>query len=115
MGVGFIRKTAEPFKKARDQALLRLGTPDLFSKKTSCASRTYSAEMHRDVQLSPGDELIVRRNGGDVVGQKGTQAVVTLDDPPTEILSALEKSSGVALAHVQQVYDLADTVDLTLC
>lgn len=115
MGVDFIRKTADPFQKARDQALVELGTADLFSNQASCASRTYSAEMHEDVQLSSGDELVVRLKGGDVVGQKEAKDVATIDDPPAELLSALEESSGVALGHVEKTYDLSHTADVTLC
>ena len=115
MGLDFIRKAAKSFRKGLDQSRVELGTPDLFTRKPECEPRAYAATIHANSKLSPGEELGVRFHGDKIVAQRGTDIVAAFDSPPRELVEALRESYGEAWGTVTQVYDLADTAEITVC
>ena len=41
--------------------------------------------------------------------------VAEFDSPPAELVEALEESYGEGCGTVQEVYEIADTVEITVC
>ena len=115
MGLDFIRKAAKPFHKGLDQSRIDLGTPDLFTRKPDCEPRAYAVTIQENKQLSPGEEFGVRFQGGKIVAQRGTDIVAEFDSPPAELVEALKESYGEACGTVTEVYEIADTAEVTVC
>jgi hypothetical protein len=115
MGVDFIRRAAKSFHKGLDRSRIDLGTPDLFTRQPNCESRAYAATIRGDRRLSPGEDLSVRFHDGKIVAQKGMDVVADFNAPPAELVEALKESYGEACGTVQEVYEIADTVEITVC
>ena len=115
MGLDFIRKAAKSFHKGLDQARVDLCTPGLFTQRPHCESRAYAAEIRANRELSPGEELCVRFHDGKIVAQRGMGIVAEFHTPPSELVEALKESFGEACGTVLEVYDDADTAEISVC
>lgn len=115
MGLDFIRKAARPFRKGLDKSRIELGTPDLFTRKPDCEPRAYAVTIRRPMRLSRGEELGVRFQGNKVIAQRGTDIVAEFDSPPEELVDALRESYGEACGTVTEIYEIADTAEVTVC
>ena len=115
MGVDFIRRAAKSFHKGLDQSRIDLGTPDLFTRQPNCEPRAYAAAIRTNRHLSPGEDLSVRFHNGKIVAQRGMDIVAEFDAPPAELVEALKESYGEACGTVQEVYEIADTAEITVC
>lgn len=115
MGLDFIRKAAKSFHKGLDQSRIDLGTPDLFTRKPDCEPRAYAATIRANRKLSSGEDLSVRFQGGKIVAQRGMDTVAEFESPPAELVKALKESWGEACGTVTEVYDIADTAEITVC
>lgn len=115
MGVDFIRKAAKSFHKGLDQSRIDLGTPNLFTGRPNCEPRAYAATIRANIKLSPGEDLSVRFQDGRIVAQRGMDTVAEFDAPPAELAEALEESYGEACGTVREVYEIADTAEITVC
>lgn len=115
MGVDFIRKAAKSFHKGLDQSRIDLCTPDLFTQRPDCEPRAYAASIRANRKLIPGEDLCVRFHDGKIVAQRGMDIVAEFDAPPAELVAALKESHGEACGTVQEVYEIADTAEITVC
>ena len=115
MGLDFICKAAKPFRKGLDQSRIDLATPDLFTRKPDCEPRAYVVAIQENRQLRPGEDLGVRFQGSKVVAQRGTDIVAEFDSPPEELVEALKESYGEACGTVTEVYEIAETAEITVC
>ena len=115
MGVDFISKTRKSFRKRLDQSLVDLGTPDLFTRKPSCQPRTYAGTVHTGAGLDLGEEVIIRFCDGEVIAQRGIDIVAEIHTPPMELVSGLMEAGGVAYGIIQEVYEMAGTVEVAIC
>ena len=52
---------------------------------------------------------------GKIVAHRGMDIVAEFDSPPAELAQALKESWGEACGTVTEVYDIADTVEITVC
>ena len=115
MGVDFIRKAAKSFHKGLDQSRIDLGTPSLFTRQPDREPRAYAATIRENRKLSRGEDLSVRIHEGKIVAQRGMDIVAEFDAPPVELVESLEESYGEACGTVHEVYEIADTVEITVC
>ncbi len=115
MGLDFISKAAKSFRKGLDQSRIDLGTPDLFTQRPDCEPRAYVARIRANAKLSPGEDLSVRFQDGNVVAQRGMDVVAEFDAPPSELVDALNDSYGEAYGTVQEVYEIANTAEIAVC
>ena len=115
MGLDFISKAAKSFHKGLDRSRIELGTPHLFTQRLDCEPRAYAARIRANARLSRGEDLCVRLQGGSVVAQRGMDIVAEFDAPPSELVDALKDSYGEACGTVQEVYEIADTVEISVC
>lgn len=115
MGVDFIHKAAKSFRKGLDQSRIDLCTPDLFTKHPDRKTRAYAATIQANHKLSPGEDLCVRFYGKKIVAQRGMDIVAEFNTAPTELVEALKNSYGEACGTVQEIYEMADTAEITVC
>lgn len=115
MGLDFIRKAAKSFHKGLDQSRIDLGTPDFFTRKPDCEPRGYAVTIRANRKLRPGEDFSVRLQDGKIVAQRGMDIVAEFDSPPAELDEALKESWGEACGTVTEVYDIADTAEITVC
>ena len=57
----------------------------------------------------------MRFQDGKIVAQRGMDTVAEFDSPPAELVEALKESWGEACGTVTEVYDIADTAEITVC
>ena len=115
MGLDFIRKAAKSFHKGLDQARIDLCTPGLFTQHPHCEPRAYAAQILGKWELIPGEELSVRFHNDKIVAQRGMDIVAEFYRPPSELVEALRASYGEAYGIVGEVYDDANTVEISVC
>lgn len=115
MGLEFIRKVAKSYRKGLDLQRIELATPTLFTRQPGCAPRTYVASLHPGKRLAAGEALGIRLDGGRVVALRGLDPVAELDAPPAALMDALEASHGEASGTVQEVYEVAETAEISVC
>ena len=115
MGLDFIRKAGKSFHKSIDQSLVDLGTPNLFTREPNCQPRSYAAMIGTAVQLGIGEVLTVRLCDGRIVAQRGMNIVAEFETPPEELLAAIKASWGEAYGTVQDVHEMANTAEITVC
>ena len=92
-----------------------LAHPDLFTRQPDCEPRAYAASIRESETLRVGEDLSVRLLGSRIVAQRGMDVVAEFDSPPTELIEALNESFGEACGTITQIYDIADTVEITVC
>ena len=115
MGIDFIHKAAKSFHKGLDRSRIQLGTPDLFKQPPDREPRAYAANIRANTILSPGEDLCVRFEDGNIVAQRGMDIVADFDAPPSELVEALNESFGEACGTVREVYEIADTAEISVC
>ena len=115
MGLDFIRKATKSFHKGLDQSRVKLGTPDLFTRRPNCEPRAYAATIRKNQKLSPGEDLCVRQHGGKIIVQRGMDIVAEFKSPPEELVEGLNESYGEACGTVREVYEIAATAEITVC
>lgn len=115
MGLDFIRKTGPSFHKGLDQKRIDLATPTLFTQHPAAAPRSYAAHIRRGRHVTAGEKLGVRLDGDCVVALRGLDPIAIIDSPPAELVEALSASHGEACGIVQDVHDIADVAEITVC
>lgn len=115
MGVDFIRKVAPTHRKSWDRARVDLGTPDLFIEQPSCASRTVAAVLENNHQLQEGDNTVIQIDGSELIVMQGLSKVARISNPPPYLFEVLKESFGVARGTVEQVYEIAGVVEISVC
>ena len=115
MGLDFICKATKSFHKALDQSRIDLCTPDLFTRRPGCESRSYAASVRANRQLVPGEDLCVRSHDGKIVAQRGMDIVAEFGSPPAALVEAIEASYGEACGTVREVYEIASTAEIAVC
>ena len=115
MGADFIERATPTFKKKWDRARMELATADLFTKEPSCKARTAVAEIINGTQLSVGDQLTVEVQDESLVARRGNHEVARFENPPPILVQAVEESCGIAKGTVEQVHEVANVAEISLC
>ena len=115
MGTEFIEKAAPACKRAWDRGRVRLATADLFTRETSCAARTIAGDIVADAEVKVGEGFTVEAEGVGLVARRGLTEVVRFNNPPADVVRAIQESSGVAKGRVEQVHELARVAEVSLC
>ena len=115
MGLDFIHKAAKSFHKGLDRSRIELATPDLFTRRPDREPRTYAAKIRPNARMIPGEDLCVRFQDGSIVAQRGMDVIADFSAPPAELTEALMESYGEACGTVREVYETADTAEISIC
>ena len=115
MGTDFIEKATPGFLKLWDRARVTLATADLFTRTPDTACRTVAADLLGDARLELGDRLTVEVVGDTLIARRGHRDVARVGNPPSELLTAVRESCGIATGTVERVHDLAGVAEIALC
>jgi len=115
MGADFLDKATPTFKKSFDRARIKLATADLFTREPTANARTCAADIIGDASFAVGDHVVLEKSANRLIGRRGTREVLTISSPPSELVNAIENSSGVAKGIVKSVHQLAGVVELSTC
>jgi hypothetical protein len=115
MGADFIEKAAPSFKKSWDRERVALATANLFTNQPTSLIRTVPADIVGGASLKAGELLVVEADGGGLAARRGNVIVARIDACRPELMAAVEASCGIAKGFVEQVHDLAGTVEISLC
>jgi hypothetical protein len=115
VGVDFINKVGRSFEKHLDLARARLGTADLFSRSPIEDCPTFPVDLAPRAKVAVRAELTAEVDGRALVFRSGLEVVARMEAPPADILRAVEGSSGIATAIVQDVHELSAVAEVTLC
>lgn len=115
MGAEFIRRAAKSFRKRWDYGRMRLGTADLFTQQPDHVATSAPFELAGSGSLCSGDVVTVEKSGDTLVARSGLSEVARSLRPPAELLSAVDRSCGIAKGTVEQVHSAAGVVEISLC
>jgi hypothetical protein len=115
MGTEFLNRTKKTIAKRIDLQRAALATPVLFTIKPGDRPRSYVATIVAGTNVAGGESLIAEVRNGSVKMRRGNEVVVSLDNPPSEVIAGIENSGGVANGIVQRVHKLSGKADVTLC
>jgi hypothetical protein len=115
MGIEFIRKAAKSFRRRWDEGRRELGTSDLFTQEPRQCPRTLPFDLGSSFDVHIGEMVTVEAEGNALVARLRLVPIARADNPPTEVLRAVQESCGIAQGTVQQVHDLARVAEISLC
>jgi len=115
MGIEFIRKKAKTYRRRWDIGRRDLGTADLFTKEPTCVARLLPFDLAHSADIQVGNVVIVEASGGILVARVGLNEIARAEHPPSEILSAVQNSCGIAKGTIEQVHGLARVAEISLC
>jgi hypothetical protein len=115
MGIEFIRKAAKTFKRRWDTGRRELGTSDLFTCEPTYLPRTLPFDLGTCADLHIGEMVTVEAEGNALIARLRLTAIARAENPPTEVLRAVQESCGIAKGTVQQIYDLSRVAEISLC
>lgn len=103
MGLDFIRERAASFTKRWDRDRIELCQRTLFTKDPELGSRTALARTRG--AISTGAPLLVRTEGGGLVGYKGLTPVAVFVDPPADLVDGVRDAGGCAEGRIVAAHD----------
>jgi hypothetical protein len=115
MGSEWERKRAEGYKKRLDKRLVELGTPNLFTQQPERAPRVAAADIVDGASVSPTQDIVIQKIGDRLAVMCGLEEVGQLSNPHAEIVSAVEKSFGMARGVVQVFHEDASIAEISIC
>ena len=115
MGIEFVRKKAKSFRRHFDIGRRDLGIADLFSKEATSVVRLLPFDLARGAEVHVGEAVTVEMEGPVLVARIRLNEVGRAENPPSEILSAVQGSCGIAKGLIEQVHGLSRVAEISLC
>jgi hypothetical protein len=115
MGSEFLKKTKRSIAKHIDMKRADLARVDFFTQTPKDQPRCALASVSPGAELCDGDDLIVESRGDRLLACKGNSIVAEFSNPPSDLLSAIADSGGLACGIVKQVNKFSKTVDVAIC
>lgn len=115
MGADFPEKAAPTFKKSWDRGRVALATATLFTNQPTRLVRTVAADVVGGACMQAGDVLVVEADGEGLAARRGNVVVARIGTCRPDLRAAIETSCGIAKGTVEQVHELAGTVEISLC
>jgi hypothetical protein len=114
MGLDFIAKAAQTYKKSWDNHLVELSTPTLFTVEPRATPRTVCGDLQTDHLPNIGERLVLRLRASQLLAYRGDSVVAILHTPPADILHAAQASYGVVCGSVHAVNKISRVVDIAI-
>ncbi len=115
MGLDYIRaQTGKPWRKRWNGGLDRLKTPTLLDLAVTEAARTVTAELSAGATVKVGDKLIVQNTVDGLTVSDGLRAIGRINNPSTELTSAIRDGGGYAEGVLLRVGLFGDTAELSV-
>jgi hypothetical protein len=115
MGVDFLEKATPTFSKCWDRGRLELVSDDLLTRLPTTRLRSFPAEMSASGSLKKGEKITVDKVDKALVATRGHTELARCQDPPAEVLDAIEANCGMVQGTVGEVYELAGIVEILIC
>jgi hypothetical protein len=115
MGSEWERKRAAGYKKQLDQGLLELGTAHLFTQQPTRVARVVAVDISAGNSVAEGERLILQKKGGRLSVMRGLKEIGRVLNPPSEIISFVEKSFGVAKGIIEVFHAEALIAEISVC
>lgn len=115
MGLDFLRARATSYRKALDWRRVALATPSLFNQDLDCSPRVYAARLGAGKTVVDGEILGARLCHGGVELRRGLEYLGRVNDPPDELVNALEESFREGTAKVQHFHTISRTAEVCVC
>jgi hypothetical protein len=115
MGIEFVRKKAKAYRRHFDIGRRDLGIADLFSKETTSVARQLPFDLAQSAEVHVGETVTVEMEGSVLIARIRLNEVGRAENPPNEILSAVQGSCGIAKGLIEQVHGLSRVVEISLC
>ncbi len=113
MGIDFIEKAKDSFKRCWDRGRSRLADHDLFTISPDVETRAISVVPISSGALGVGDECLLRTNGNGITTYSKTNEVLGhCAVPPADLAAGIAKAGGSALGRVAKVHGLSGRVDV---
>lgn len=116
MGMEFILKIKDSFEKALDESRVKLGTPDLFTRKANALPRTYLVKLHKGrFRIENHEYLLVSLlENGRIMIMDGLEEIGELVAPTDELVDALKASGSECCGKVADFYESTQMADVEL-
>ena len=115
MGLDYIRaQTGKPWRKRWNGGLDRLKAPTLLDLTVTEAARTVTAELNASARVKVGDKLIVQSASDGLTVSDGLRAIGRINNPSTELSTAIREGGGYAEGVLQRVGLFGDTAELSV-
>jgi len=114
MGIEFVRKKAKSYRRRWDIARRDLSIADLFTQEPTSAGRSLPFDLAHSADVHVGDPVTVETDGRVLIARVSLNEVGRAENPPSEILSAVQGSCGIAKGLIEQVHGLARVVEISL-
>lgn len=115
MGADFLEKTAPTFQKCWDEGRLLLVNQDLLTRLPASKSRSFAADLTGSGTLKKGDKATVEKIGKALVASLGHTELARCEDPPAELVDAINANCGMVQGEVDAVHELAGIVEISIC
>src|SRR6202034_3661785 len=115
MGLDYIRaQTGKPWRKRWNGGLDRLKAPTLLDLTVTEAARTVTAELNAGARVKAGDKLIVQSASDGLTISDGLRAIGRINNPSTELSTAIREGGGYAEGVLQRVGLYGDAAELSV-
>ncbi len=115
MGIEFVRKKARSYRRHFDIARRDLGIADLFTKEAGSIARALPFDLAQSAVVHVGETVTVEMEGPVLIARISLNEVGRAVNPPSEILSAVQGSCGIAKGLIEQVHGLSRVAEISLC
>lgn len=115
MGAEFLSRTRPTIRKHIDVKRVALATPDLLTVVPTDQPRIFLASLSKGASVASGESLIAQTHQGQMLLLRGNTLVGALDNPPADVVRAVENSGGIANGIVHRVHRLSKKADISLC
>ncbi|MDD9981876.1 MAG: hypothetical protein OXU81_11060 [Gammaproteobacteria bacterium] len=115
MGLDYIRaKTGKPWRKRWDHGLDRMKAPTLLELTMSEAARVVTAQLNSDACVKISDSLILQTIADGLTVSDGLRAIGRVENPPSEVTTAIRDCGGYAEGVVHRVGLFGDTAEVSV-
>lgn len=114
MGSEEMKKRRPSHDKYIDRQKVELATPTLFTQTPENQPRSCVATISPGASLTPGETLVVEAENNCLLGRRGNEIVVTIPNPPAEMLDGVRNGAGVASGKVVEIHSLSQRAQVTL-
>ena len=115
MGIEFVRKKAKSYRRHWDIGRRDLGIADLFTQEPTSGARLLPFDLSQSADVHVGETVTVETDGCVLIARVRLNEVGRAANPPTELLSAVQGSCGIAKGLIEQVHGLARVAEISLC
>jgi hypothetical protein len=114
VGLDFVTKCTPSFKRSWDRGRTELMEPDLFSRHPQLEGRTFRLRPTGEQQVAPGEEVLLRWHGGELLAFRGHEWLGQVSNPPASLVTAITQAGDALCARVEKVHRRSGAADISI-